>query len=234
MPTNQTPPCQVRGWFSVFPPGSSPELTHPSPQQDTHNAADSHAEDNSYPSYDDQHGQHVGSLFLRLQLFLRDNASDDLVPPTNEDIEESRALQTLLGETPPGKRDAEDKSKASGGSGGGAGGGGRGGKDGGGEAGSATVGVGSGTVARLLGIPVSLWGTVKDVQVAVEGVLDALEVRRKIRSLGVGLGGHGVRIMWLQYSVLHGRLACLHVPVCTLGLPRGLFVRGFMGWSACL
>lgn len=140
----------------------------------------------------------LGSLFLRLQLSLPEGNAD-MTPPTEDDVEESRALQTLLGESLSDEKDIDKKKTSSGGTPGPGAAAGRGvarGKDGAGGAGGegraagsgGGVSVGSGTVARLLGVPASLWGTVKDVQVAVEGVLDALEVR------GQREGGKGGRL----------------------------------------
>lgn len=125
--------------------------------------------------------QGLGSLFLRLQISLPTPTN---APPSEEDADESRALQTLLGETQSRNVDG-DNTKSSGGGAGGGVSGGRvsegGGKvrvGAGGTGASGAGGVAPGTVARILGIPMSLWGTVKDVKVGLEGALDALEVRR--------------------------------------------------------
>lgn len=120
-----------------------------------------------------------GALYLRIQLSLRDIGA----PLALEEVEASRALQTVLGVPPNGEDDTVQGSD--GGSGAAAGGAGKTGKTGregvqdrgGGSGGGVAKAAGKGTVARWLGLPAGVWGTVKDVQDAVGDVLDALEVR---------------------------------------------------------
>lgn len=132
-------------------------------------------------------GGGMGALFLRLQLTLPEGEGVF----TEEDKQASLALQTLLGEEDnTGQdegRDYNDKSTrtppSSGAARGGgfSGGGGDGGVDGEGAgdaaAVAAAVGGGGGAVARLLGMPMGLRNTVRDVQDTIGTVLDTLEVR---------------------------------------------------------
>lgn len=124
-------------------------------------------------------GDSVGSLFLRLQLSLPDKEA----PVTLEDVETSRALQVLLGE------DAEGPVAAGGGSDGASAGPGAAGVSSGNNN-SGTSGSGSreggvkeagggapGAVARLIGMPMGVLSTARDVQDAVSEALDTLEVR---------------------------------------------------------
>lgn len=131
-------------------------------------------------------GDSVGSLFLRLQLTLPDKDA----PVTLEDFEASRALQVLLGE------DSEGDVAAGGGSSGASAGPGTAGVSSGGsgvgsannnsgtsgsgsrEGGVKEVGGGApGAVARLIGMPMGVLSTVRDVQDAISEALDTLEVR---------------------------------------------------------
>ena len=122
---------QVRGWFDVSPPEVNfPEVSPPSNQSrsgtplfDTDCTAGprkSGEENQGGESGNPASGVTLvggsgggggggsskgkggrGALFLRLQLSLRDSS----VAVTEEDVESSRALQTLLGETPVGDED---------------------------------------------------------------------------------------------------------------------------------
>lgn len=115
-----------------------------------------------------------GALYLRLQLSLRDISS----PITEEDLEASRALQTLLGEensNPKGDGGDAGKGSASGATtvaGGETGGAGEG-------TGGVSIGGSSIALAKMLGVPIGLWGTLKDVLDVVNSLLDMLEVKKE-------------------------------------------------------
>ncbi|CAM9903085.1 unnamed protein product, partial [Pylaiella littoralis] len=123
----------------------------------------------------------MGAVFLRVQLTLPDAAA----AVTDEDKEVSRVLQTLLGEDAHGDGDkgtGPGGGPTSSGSAGGVGGAG----DGGGGAGAVAsredgaVVTGGGAVARLLGMPMGLRNTVRDVQDTIGSVLDMVEAVKNL------------------------------------------------------
>ena len=175
------PNLQPRDPVSENPSDSSiGDDVNTTPINSSHGKGEGHGIGNSVVGVDGIGGD-VGSLFLRLQLTLPDKDA----PVTTEDLETSRALQILLGETFEGGTGRQGS--------GGTGGAGsndagaasdvnstsdkngkqNGSKDSGGFAASRAPS----SVARLIGLPMGVLTTARDVQDNVSEALDKLEVK---------------------------------------------------------